>query len=312
MGQESKKFQSRSGRPFHTPVMREQVVSYFSSIKEGVIVDATFGGGGHTAALLDHLDLAVQVLGIDRDPAAIRRAPDRDRLRLVEDNFCRLDRILDDQGLDWIAGILFDLGVSSHQLDESGRGFSFRREGPLDMRMGSDTDRTAYQIVNDTQPDELAQILSSFGEERFARRIARSIVANRPIKTTVRLAEIVTEAIPAATRRKGRHPARRTFQAIRLAVNEELSALSDGLEAGLRFLRTGGICVAISYHSLEDRIVKRRFRLGEGRAPGPVLPEPPPVELENLLRKVKRPDADEVQQNPRARSARLRAVKKVK
>ena len=311
MGQESKKNHSRSGRPFHTPVMLEEVVSLFSSIKEGVIVDATFGGGGHTAALLDHLDQAVNVLGIDRDSDAIRRAPDRDRLRLVEDNFGRLDRILDAQGLEWIAGILFDLGVSSHQLDEGGRGFSFRREGPLDMRMGSDTDRSAHQIVNHAEPEELARILRSFGEERFARRIARSIVADRPIETTTRLAEVVTRAIPAATRRKGGHPARRTFQAIRLAVNEELSALSDGLEAGLRSLRPGGRCVAISYHSLEDRIVKRRFRLGEGRAPGPVLPVPPPVELVDLARKGIRPGSEEIRRNPRARSARLRAVEKV-
>ncbi|MCY4620859.1 MAG: 16S rRNA (cytosine(1402)-N(4))-methyltransferase RsmH [bacterium] len=300
-----------SGRPFHVPVMPEEVVSLFSPIQDGVIVDATLGGGGHTAALLARLDNSVSVLGIDRDPAAIDRMFEHDRLRLVVGNFGHLDRILASQGLDEIAGVLLDLGVSSHQLDEGERGFSYRHEGPLDMRMGPDATRTAHEIVNEASLNELVRIIRTLGEERFARRIAGRIVEHRPIGTTAQLAEVVRQAIPAATRRSGGHPARRTFQAVRMAVNEELSALSAALDSGIEALRPGGRCVAISYHSLEDRIVKRRFRRGEGRAPGPVLPVDPPVELAALARKVVKPGEEEVRRNPRARSARLRAVEKV-
>ena len=310
MGQEPGK-KPVSGRPFHVPVMLEEVVSLFSPIKDGVIVDATLGGGGHTAALLAGLDDSVSILGIDRDPAAVDRMPGHGRLRLVVGNFGHLDRILASQGLDEIAGVLLDLGVSSHQLDEGGRGFSFRHEGPLDMRMGPDAARTAHEIVNEASPAELARIIRTLGEERFARRIAGAIVEHRPIETTARLAEVVRRAIPAATRRSGGHPARRTFQAVRMAVNEELSALSAGLDSGIEALRPGGRCVAISYHSLEDRIVKHRFRRGEGREPGPVLPVAPPVELTALARRAIRPGEAEVLRNPRARSARLRAVEKV-
>ena len=310
MGQESRDEQV-SGRPFHTPVMLEEVVSLFSPIEEGVIVDATLGGGGHAEALLNRLGSAVSILGIDRDPAAVGRLPQHGRLRMVVGNFRRLDRILAGQGLEEIAGVLLDLGVSSHQLDAGERGFSYRQEGPLDMRMGPDAPRTAHQLVNQAPESELVRILRTLGEERFSRRVARAIVGHRPIETTDRLAEVVKQAIPAATRRSGGHPARRTFQALRIAVNEELKALSEGLDSGIRALRPGGRCVVISYHSLEDRIVKRRFRRGEGRAPGPVLPVDPPVELVALTRKAIRPVEDELLGNPRARSARLRAVEKV-
>ena len=292
-------------------MMLEEVVGFFSPIKDGVIVDATLGGGGHTSALLARLDDSVSVLGIDRDPAAIGLMPEHDRLRLAVANFGHLDRVLATRGLDEIAGVLLDLGVSSHQLDEGERGFSYRHEGPLDMRMGPDATRTAHEIVNEAPATELARIIRTLGEERFAKRIAGKIVEHRPIGTTAELAEVVRRAIPAATRRTGGHPARRTFQAVRMAVNEELSALAAALDSGIEALRPGGRCVAISYHSLEDRIVKRRFRRGEGRAPGPVLPVPPPVELVSLARGAVRPGEEEVLRNPRARSARLRAVEKV-
>ena len=291
--------------------MLEEVVRLFSPIKDGVIVDATLGGGGHTDALLAGLDDSVSVLGIDRDPAAVDRMSEHGRLRLAVANFGHLDRVLAAEGLYEIAGVLFDLGVSSHQFDEGTRGFSYRYEGPLDMRMGPDATRTAHEIVNEASPAELARIIRTLGEERFAKRIAGAIVERRPIETTAQLAEVVRRAIPAATRRTGGHPARRTFQAVRMAVNEELSALSAGLDSGIEALRPGGRCVAISYHSLEDRIVKRRFRRGEGRAPGPVLPVAPPVELAALARGAIKPGDEEVLRNPRARSARLRAVEKV-
>lgn len=308
--------------PYHIPVMLEEVVGLFAPLEEGVIVDATYGGGGHASALLERLDQRVRVLGVDRDPEAVRRAArreqergreqerERGRLELTVGNFGRLDALLEERGVAAAAGVLFDLGVSSRQLDEARRGFSYRRDGPLDMRMGPDAARSARELVNRAPVPELARIIRTFGEERFALRIARAISEARPLDSTVRLAEVVRAAVPAAARRSGGHPARRTFQAVRIAVNDELGALSSGLEHGIRALRPGGRCVAISYHSLEDRLVKRRFRRGEGRAPGPVLPVPPPVELTVLTPRPLRPRPEETARNPRSRSARLRAAEK--
>ena len=297
-------------RPFHMPVMLEEVVDLFRSAVGGVLVDATYGGGGHTAALLAGLPGDVRVLGIDRDPEAIRRAAGHERLDLEVGNFTDLETILRMRGIAGISGVLFDLGVSSHQLDESRRGFSYRHDGPLDMRMGPDAPAPASELVNQAGVPDLARVISTFGEERFALRIAKAIARARPINTTGHLSRVVKEAIPAATRRSGGHPARRTFQALRVAVNGEMEALSSGLDQGIRALRPGGRCVVISYHSLEDRLVKHRFRHGEGRSPGPTLPVPPPVELVGLTRRPIRPQPEEVATNPRSRSARLRAVEK--
>ena len=296
--------------PYHMPVMVEEVVDLFRPLEDGVIVDATYGGGGHATALLDRLEDGVRVLGIDRDPEAIGRAVGHERLQLVVGNFGELDTILKRQGIDEIAGVLFDLGVSSRQLDEARRGFSYRQDGPLDMRMGPDATASADDLVNRTQVPELTRLVRTLGEERFAHRIARAIVAARPITTTRHLAAVVKYAIPAATRRSGGHPARRTFQAVRMAVNDELGALSSGLGQGISVLRPGGRCVTIAYHSLEDRMVKHRFRQGEGRTPGPTLPVPPPIELVVLTRRPIRPRQEEVARNPRARSSRLRAAEK--
>ena len=297
-------------RPYHLPVMLEEVVDLFRPIRDGVVVDATFGGGGHAAALLERLDQEVCVLGIDRDPEAIGRTVGHERLQLVIGNFAELEMILSRHGIGEIAGVLFDLGVSGRQLDAARRGFSYRRDGPLDMRMGPDAAASAYELVNRTAVPDLTRLIRAFGEERFAHRIARAIVGARPITTTRHLAAVVKDAIPAATRRSGGHPARRTFQAVRMAVNDEMGALSSGLDQGIRALRPGGRCVAISYHSLEDRTVKHRFRKGEGRSPGPTLPVPPPVELVVLTRKPIRPRPEEVAGNPRSRSSRLRAAEK--
>ena len=298
-------------RPYHMPAMLEEVVDLFRPLEDGVIVDATYGGGGHTKALLDRLGDGVCVLGIDRDPEAISQAEHRERLQLAVGNFGELDVILKMQGIEEIAGVLFDLGVSSRQLDDARRGFSYRHDGPLDMRMGPDAIASADQLVNQTPVPELTRLIRSLGEERFAHRIARAIEAARPITTTGHLAAVVKDAIPAATRRTGGHPARRTFQAVRIAINDELGALSTGLDHGIRVLRPGGRCVAIAYHSLEDRLVKHRFRRGEGRSPGPTLPVAPPAELVVLTRKPIRPRREEVTRNPRARSSRLRAAEKV-
>ncbi len=300
-----------SDRPtYHRPVMLEEVVDFFRPIMEGVLVDATYGGGGHTGALLEELGNGVRVLGIDRDPEAIAQAKGHSRLRLVMGNFADLDTILANQGIAEIAGVLFDLGMSGRQVESARRGFSFRHDGPLDMRMGPDARISADDLLNRTPVMELASLIRSLGEERFAKRVARAVVAARPIRSTRHLAAVVKSAIPAASRRTGGHPARRTFQAVRMAVNDEMGALAAGLDHAIGALRPGGRCVAISYHSLEDRIVKHRFRKGEGRAPGPTLPVPPPVELDVLTRRPVRPRSEEIAANPRARSSRLRAAEK--
>jgi len=279
----------------------------------GLIVDATFGGGGHTRVLLD-ANRSNRILALDRDPDAGEQAAalgNRVQFRLTD--FRKLEAALVEEECDAIDGALFDLGVSSHQLDVGERGFSFRLGGPLDMRMGPDAPLDARTIVNEWEGSDLARILRIFGEERHARRIADAIVSARPIADTIHLASVVADAMPARSRRTGGHPARRTFQALRIAVNDELAALTDALDVALRVLRPGGRIVVISYHSLEDRIVKRRFAEG---AVGCTCPPDLPVcvcgnvpEL-RILSRGETPSEAEVEDNPRARSARLRAVEK--
>lgn len=299
---------------YHRPVMAEQVTDLLRPIlRQGITVDATFGGGGHTRALLA-ADRKAQVLAIDRDPDAVAQtAGIGKRIRFVAADFRRLDEVLDEEGIDEIAGALFDLGVSSHQLDVGERGFSYHQSGPLDMRMGPQAALDAGTIVNTWDRDRLATAFRSYGEEPHAARIADAIVAGRPFVDTAQLAAVVADAVPARARRTG-HPARRTFQALRIAVNDELGALAEGLDIALRVLRPGGRLVVISYHSLEDRIVKRRFASG---LRGCVCPPELPMcacgktpELVALTRKALRPDPTEVESNPRSRSARLRAVAK--
>ncbi len=298
---------------FHVPVMVSEVVQIFGSITEGVVADATYGGGGHSTALLRELPETVRIIAVDRDPAAVAQAQRSKRLRVVRANFVELEGVLDREGIETLAGALFDLGVSSHQLGATERGFSFRTSGPLDMRMGPDAPYTASDVVNEWPEERLAEVIRAFGEERHASAVARAVVAARPLTDTLELAEVIRAAYPHRGRSRA-HPARRTFQAIRIAVNGELEALPLGLEAALSRLHTGGRCVAISYHSLEDRIVKRRFTEG---AKGCVCPPELPacvcgksVELIRLTRKPLRPTPEEVAANPRARSARLRAVEK--
>ncbi len=302
--------------------MAEEVVELFSPVHEGLIIDATYGGGGHSRRLLEALGSTVRILAFDRDPDAIAASAARntdtdrnDRLQIVNRNYRDMEEVLSEQNIDSFSGALFDLGVSSHQVEEGTRGFSYRAPGPLDMRMGPDAPHTADELVNGWPETDLARVIRSYGEERFAPRVARAIVSARPVRDTVHLAEIVRSAIPAATRRTGGHPARKTFQALRIAANDELGALRQGLDAALDGLRPSGRCVVISYHSLEDRMVKRRFAAG---AIGCTCPPDFPVcvcertaELRLLTRKPLRPTPDEVAANPRSRSARLRAVEKV-
>jgi 16S rRNA (cytosine1402-N4)-methyltransferase len=303
----------------HRPVLVDLVVELFAPVPEGVVVDATLGGGGHAEALLDahpHLSL----VGLDQDPDAIAAASSRlarfgDRVAVRRTRFDEIAAVLADLGHDGASGALFDLGVSSPQFDRPDRGFSYRAPGPLDMRMDPSRQVSAADLVNGADGAELARLLRAYGDERFARRIARAIVAHRPIATTDQLAAIVREAVPAAARRQGGHPARRTFQAIRIAVNDELAILPGTLDDAIDVLVPGGRCVAIAYHSGEDRIVKDRFRHAEsGGWTGPShLPTPahvrPTVKL--LRRSAWRPSAEEIADNPRAEAARLRAVEKL-
>ena len=301
-------------RKYHQPVMTREIVELFESIDGGVLVDATYGGGGHSRSLLSSYP-ALEIIGIDRDRAAIER-PVPDRVQLHQRAFSEMGELLEELGIEAVDGVLFDLGVSGHQLDTAARGFSYREAGPLDMRMGPDSPHSADEIVNEWPEKRLAKIISWYGEERFATRIARAIVAARPVSDTARLADIVRTAIPAATRRTGGHPARRTFQAIRIAANEELEEVGSAIEIALDRLTEGGRCVVISYHSLEDRIVKRRF--AEGAAGCECPPEFPVCtcgrepELRLITRKPIMAGEDEVRSNPRARSARLRVAEKAR
>lgn len=307
----------------HLPVMVDRVAGLFADAPDGMIVDATLGAGGHAEAIAHR---RVQrhghatLLGIDRDPDALDLA--RTRLTRLADldlhtaqvRFDRLGEVLEELGRSDVAGVLFDLGISSMHVDRAERGFSYRHDGPLDMRMGPDAPTTAHDLVNGASVDELTRILRDYGEERFAGRISRAIVAARPLDSTVALAAVVRDAVPAATRRTGGHPATRTFQALRIAVNGELEALERALPIAIERLMPGGIAVTLAYHSLEDRIVKRAFA---DAAIGCICPPDLPVcacgrvpLVTPVVRRPERPSDTEVERNPRASAARLRAVRR--
>jgi 16S rRNA (cytosine1402-N4)-methyltransferase len=306
--------------PFsHLPVMVREVVALFGPVPPGVVVDATVGGGGHAAAILaahPHL----RIIGLDQDPAAVAAARDflapfGPRAEVYRARFDRLDEILDGAGVTTISGVLLDLGVSSPQLDRPERGFTFRVDAPLDMRMDPDRLTTAGDLVNTMREDELVRLLLDNGESRFARRVARAIIAARPLTTTGQLAEVVRTAIPAAARRTGGHPARRVFQGLRIAVNDELAVLPVALDVATERLAPAGRAVVLAYHSGEDRLVKQRFLLAStgGCACPPGLPcvcgATPTVRLIN--RGARKPSAEELEANPRSASARLRAVERL-
>ncbi|MEM1335431.1 MAG: 16S rRNA (cytosine(1402)-N(4))-methyltransferase RsmH [Actinomycetota bacterium] len=302
----------------HDPVMVEEITEVFSTVPAGTIVDATLGGGGHSAAILaSRPDL--DVLGIDQDPVAIDAALRRlsvyaDRVRTSRRRFDELDGALDEHGIGQISGALFDLGVSSPQLDRPERGFSYRNDGPVDMRMDPDQAWSAADVVNGYDRDELARLIRRHGDERFAGRIADAIVAARPIESTTELAEVVTAAIPAAARRTGGHPAKRTFQAIRIVVNGELDVLPDALGAAIERSRPGARVAVLSYHSGEDRLTKDRFAEAAGACDCPHdLPcACGAIETVRVVRRVpKKPTAGERERNRRAASARLRVVEKI-
>ncbi|HWI39919.1 MAG TPA: 16S rRNA (cytosine(1402)-N(4))-methyltransferase RsmH [Verrucomicrobiae bacterium] len=307
----------------HLSVMPREVIHYLEPAPGMVMVDGTLGGGGHAEGVLEAISPDGILIGFDRDEEALAAAAKRlqrfgGRLVLVHANFSGIGSELAARGIDGIDGFLADVGVSSHQLDTAERGFSFSREAPLDMRMDVSCGETAADLVNGLELDELTRVIREFGEERWARRIAVRIVEARerqPILTTTELAEVVRRAIPAAMREDRIDPATRTFQALRIAVNDELESLRSGLADALGLLRPGGRAAVISFHSLEDRIVKETFR---EHAQGCTCPKSVPLcvcgnlpKVKLLTRKPARPADDEIETNPRARSARLRAVEKL-
>lgn len=306
----------------HYSVMLRECIDSLNIRPDGIYVDGTLGMGGHSYEIADRLTTG-RLISIDRDPMALERAvvrlePFMDRITLVHGNFCDMDNILNDLGIDQVDGMLFDLGVSSPQLDEADRGFSYMTDAPLDMRMDPGDAVTAADIVNGWSRDDLKRILYDFGEERYAPKIADAIVRYReekPVKTTLELVDIIKGAMPASALREKQHPAKRTFQALRIAVNGELDALSQVLSTAADRLRPGGRLCVVSFHSLEDRIVKNAIASREN---GCICPRDFPVctcgfvqTLKSVSRKPLLPQNDELGENPRSRSAKLRVAERV-
>jgi 16S rRNA (cytosine1402-N4)-methyltransferase len=303
----------------HIPVLLQETLQVLAPRPDGRYIDATLGGGGHAEAILEASSPTGRLLGLDTDPRAIERVQRRlerfgQRVTLVQSNFRHIADVAREQAFTQVDGILFDLGLSSYHLDEADQGFSFSKEGPLDMRMDPTSGPSAADILNTLDADELADILYTYGEERRSRRIARAIVANRPVTTTTQLADIVVGAIG---RKPGArlHPATRTFQALRIYVNDELGALEEALPQALSLLKPGGVLAVITFHSLEDRIVKHYFRQESRDC---ICPPHTPIctcghraQIKEIHRKGLTPSPDEIIRNPRSRSARLRAVRKL-
>lgn len=311
--------------PRHIPVLLDRVVALVSPALErpgSVMVDATLGLGGHSEAILSRCPRA-RLVGIDRDPEAVAIAADRlapyaDRTTLVHAVYDELPRILAELGLPAVQGVLFDLGVSSMQLDERTRGFAYAQDAPLDMRMDSSSRLTAAEVLNTYSAADLTRILSRYGEERFARRIAASIVrerATQPFSSSARLVALIRDAIPAPARRVGGNPAKRTFQALRIEVNDELGALGRALPAAVDALALGGRIVVMSYHSLEDRLAKQVLTARARSSAPPDLPVVPPEhepELRLLTRGAVQASDLEIEENSRAASVRVRAAERVR
>ncbi|WP_203335242.1 16S rRNA (cytosine(1402)-N(4))-methyltransferase RsmH [Nocardioides limicola] len=309
----------------HVPVLLDRVVALLAPALEpprSVLVDATLGLGGHSAAVLEACPTA-RVIGIDRDVDALALAGERlaeygDRFTGVHAVYDEIGQVLAERGLDRVDAVLFDLGVSSMQLDRVERGFAYRTDAPLDMRMDPERGRSAADVLNTYPVEELSRVLHVYGEERFARRIAAAIVRARetePFTTSARLVELLYDSIPAAARRTGGHPAKRTFQALRMEVNDELAVLRRALPAAIEAVGVGGRVVVEAYHSLEDRLVKRTFaEVTSTDVPDdmPFVPEGHEPEFRRITRGAEKADADEIAANPRAASVRLRAVERVR
>jgi 16S rRNA (cytosine1402-N4)-methyltransferase len=311
-------------RPHHDPVLLDRVVALLMPALDhdgAALVDATLGLGGHTEAVLSDCPLA-RVIGIDRDPAALELAGERlrpfgDRFTAVHAVYDELPAVLADLGLDRVDAVLFDLGVSSMQLDLRERGFAYREDAPLDMRMDGTTGPTAADVLNTYPAEELTRVLKEYGEERFARRIAAAVVRERerePFTTSARLVELLYSEIPAPARRTGGHPAKRTFQALRMEVNDELAVLRRAIPAAIDAIRVGGRVVVESYHSLEDRVVKRAFAdavRSDVPEDLPFVPAGSEPALRLVTRGAEKADDREIRENPRAASVRLRAIERL-
>ncbi len=309
-------------QPRHISVLLNECIENLRIRPDGIYVDGTLGLGGHSFEIASRLNTG-RLIGIDRDPSAIRRAGERlapfgERVTLIHGTFGRVAEILDELGIEAVDGMLFDLGVSSPQLDEAERGFSYMQDAPLDMRMDSTAGLSAYEVVNGWSEERLNRILWDYGEERYARRITAAILNARsrgPIRSTTELAEIIRGAMPAAALREKQHPAKRSFQAIRIAVNDELGEVERMMDTAPDRLKPGGRMCVISFHSLEDRIVKNGIARREN---GCTCPREAPIctcgfvrSLRSVSRKPILPSEDEIERNPRSRSAKLRVAERV-
>lgn len=306
----------------HTSILLAESVDFLITDKNGIYVDCTMGGAGHSSAFAAQLEAGGLLIGIDQDDDAIAAGSERllnkftCKTAVAKSNFENFSQVLDSMGIDEIDGIFFDLGVSSYQLDTPERGFSYMHDGPLDMRMNKEASLDAEYIVNHYKEEELADIIRRYGEERWAKRIAKFIVAARkekPLTTTFELVDVIKKAIPKGARLDGPHPAKRTFQAIRIEVNNELGILADTMERAVNRLKSGGRIGVITFHSLEDRIIKQTFaKLAKGCTCPPQLPVCV-CGKKPLLRKTGNivPSKAEVEENPRSRSARLRYAIKI-
>jgi 16S rRNA (cytosine1402-N4)-methyltransferase len=306
----------------HVSVLLDETVERLVTDPSGSYLDCTLGGAGHGLKICGALQADGRYVGIDQDPAAIQTAQIKlnqvaCRVNLVRANFSEIKQVSQTLGLTDVCGILFDLGVSSHQLDTAERGFSYMNDGPLDMRMDPEAEISAFDVVNKYSEQDLGKLIAEYGEEKWAKRIASFITAARkesPVETTYQLVDIIKRAVPAAARREGPHPAKRTFQAIRIEVNGELAILRQALLDGVQLLRPGGRICVITFHSLEDRIVKRTF---QELAKSCTCPPSFPIcvcQTKPLLRlagKAVSPSVQEVENNPRARSAKLRVAEKL-
>lgn len=306
----------------HVSVLLNECIEGLNIKENGIYVDGTLGGGGHSSEILKNLSGDGLLIGIDQDKDALKAAGLRlqnfNNVKFVHSNFYNIDSILNNLQIEKIDGMLMDLGVSSYQLDTGDRGFSYMQDAPLDMRMNRENPLSAYEVINNYEEEEIYRIIRDYGEEKFAKRIARFIVENRekkPIETTLELVEIIKSAIPAKARREGPHPAKRTFQAIRIEVNSELSILNKAIEDGINRLNKGGRMAIITFHSLEDRIVKLKFK---ELATACTCPKEFPIcvcggkaKVKIITRKAIEPSKEEVEENPRSRSAKLRIVEKI-
>ena len=306
----------------HVSVLLNECLEGLNIKENGIYVDGTLGGAGHSSEILKRLSNEGRLIGIDQDTDALKAAKERlkdySNVTFVHSNFSNIDNVLNNLNIDGVDGILMDLGVSSYQLDEGERGFSYMKDAPLDMRMNRENDFSAYNVVNEYSEEDLYRIIRDYGEEKFAKRIASFIVENRQeknIETTLELVEIIKNAIPAKARREGPHPAKRTFQAIRIEVNSELSILNKTIEDGVEKLNKGGRMAIITFHSLEDRIVKNKFRdlAVSCRCPKefPVCVCGEKAKVKIISRKAIEPTKEEVEVNPRSRSAKLRVIEKL-